>query len=262
MTDVAEAGTPAPAETNTWTDGLSEENKGLADVKQWGSMDAVFDSYRAAESHIGAPPEQLLRLPTDPESADWAGVYEKMGRPQEVGGYELEAGQNVNEQFFDGAKNAFFEAGLSQKQGQSIIDFYNGQVESQIKAQSEQAEMQSQAEITELKAKWGNGFDAMVEQGRRAGREFGVDEETMSSMEKSMGTKAFLELFANIGGKLGEDSHVNGEPAQGSTPDGAKEKINQLRMDTEFMKAYMTPGHPGHVDAVAKMQSLHNLAYV
>lgn len=265
MTDVANAGTPDAGEgtpETKWTDGLSEENRGLVDVKQWGDMNAVMDSYRAAEKHIGSPPEQLLKLPVDPQSEDWNSVYSRLGRPESADKYDLTLPENHNDTFVNSAKDAFFNAGLSGKQSQAMVDFYNEQSASQTEAMNARFEEQSQLELNELKSRWGNNFDKRVEAGRRAAMEFDVDEETMQSMESAMGTAKLIEMFSNIGDKLLEDNFEQGDsPASGATPEGAKEQINQLRMDEKFMKAYMTPG-PGHDEAVKRMNALHQLAYV
>jgi len=256
-------GQVAPEETGevSWTDGLSEESKGLVDVKGWDSADKAIGSYRELEKFVGAAPEQLLKLPTDPDSEDWGNVYSRLGRPETAEDYKIELPEGVeaDEGFMKTAMEAFHKAGLSGQQAQSIVDMWQKQGAEQTTAMNEAADLQSQTEINELKREWGNGYDAMIEQGKRAVTQFGLDQSASEEMETAMGTKAFMKLWADIGPKLGEDK-LEGQGAVGSTPAGAKEKIAQLQMDESFMKIYMTPNVPGHQEAVKKMADLFQLA--
>jgi len=253
----------AQAPETSWTDNLSEESKGLVEIKGWDSPDKAIGSYRELEKFVGADPKQLLKLPTDPDSEDWGNVYSRLGRPETPADYKIELPENatVDQDFLNAAQEQFHKAGLSGQQAQELVNFWQEQQTAQIEAANESADLQSQTELTELKREWGNGYDGMVEQGRRAAREFGLDQETSENMETFMGTKAFMKLWADIGSKLGEDQ-LEGSGPVGQTPAGAKERINQLQMDESFMKTYMTPDAPGHKEAVQKMQDLYSLAYV
>jgi hypothetical protein len=41
----------------------------------------------------------------------------------------------------------------------------------------------------------------------------------------------------------------------------AKADIERLKLDGEFQKAYTDSSHPGHKDAVARMNRLNQIAY-
>jgi len=248
------------AEVN-WLDGLSEESKGLADVKGWESADKAIGSYRELEKFVGAAPEQLLKLPTDPDSEDWNGVYSRLGRPETSSDYKIDLPEGVeaDEGFMNSAKEAFHKAGLSGQQAQNVVDLWQNQVSESQTAMNEAADLKSQTELSELKREWGNGYDGMIEQGKRAVTQFGIDQQASEEMETAMGTKAFMKLWSDIGSKLGEDK-LEGQGAVGQTPAGANERISQLMMDESFMKSYMTPNVPGHDAAVKKMSDLHVLA--
>lgn len=259
-----EGSSEGQAQAPDWTEGLSEDSRATVDVKGWDSADKAIESYRNLEKMVGADPNQVLKLPTDPDSEEWGGVYSRLGRPETAQDYKIELPEGVeaNEKFMDSAKETFHEAGLSGKQAQAVVDLWQNQVESDTKARQEAIDLQSQTDINELKREWGNGYDSMIETGKRAAIEFGLTQEQSEAMETSMGTKDFLKLWSSIGSKIGEPALEGGNESPGVTPASAKAKIDSLMADESFLKTYQTPNVPGHDEAVKKIQKLYELAYV
>lgn len=278
-TPPADTGTPLAGEGNPpgggekWYAGLAEtdqgwlQNRGLHERPLNEAFSEAIKSYRNLESRMGAPADRLLKLPENLEGEEMGAVYDRLGRPEKPEGYDFKAPDNVelNENFTSWAKNTFHELGLNQAQGQALLNSYlefeQGSATAAGEASQETLKVQEQA----LRKEWGAAFDQNVSAARRAARDLGVDAETIDALEKEMGYDGVLKLFNSVAGRILEPGfHDN--PAGAGTPGGmagamtpaqAKDQINQLKGDKEFIKKYTA----GDIEAKRKMDYLHSMAF-
>ena len=69
---------------------------------------------------------------------------------------------------------------------------------------------------------------------------------------------AFIEMFANLGGKMAEHGLVGGKRASVPTMDPltAQQRLTELMSDPDYLEALNTKTHPGHALAVKQREDL------
>ena len=197
--------------SSNWYDGFEDEvNTGTAQNKGWSGVEDVVKSYRELETHVGAPPDSIIKLPEDPDSEAWGDIYNKLGRPEEADGYVFDTpeGQEINQEMVDWFKQQAHDNGMSASQAENLFNSWNEFANQANSSSAEQTKLAQEAELSDLKNRWGDKFSERVEHGRRVADQFGVDNDTLNGIENSIGTAKILELFAKIGDSLGEDSMV------------------------------------------------------
>lgn len=242
----AAAGNPAPAAGGEWYAGIADEGlRGYVQQKGFKDAGALAESYRNFEKLQGVPQDRLLKLPDKPDDPAWDGIYSRLGRPEKPEGYELK---------FDGddalAKRmsaAMHKAGIPKGAAAALNEEWNGYVTELIQQNEKAQQERDAAELSTLRGKWGADYDKHVEQGRRAGREFGLSEQEFQSISASLGSGKTLELFQKIGAKLGEAAPFNpngsgGGSGFGMTPEAAKARIQSLSGDKDWIGKYLAGG--------------------
>lgn len=248
-----------------FTTGLPEDIRTEPSFQRIKDFDGLAKSYVNAQKTIGKDPDSLLEIPDwdDAEAAEK--LFNKLGRPEAADGYErFGIGEDV--QVDDGliawAPKAFHEVGLTKRQADALVGKWQEFATERAEKVKEEAGIKAQADMADLEKKWGKAYDAKIAAGQKAARKFG-DPEIIDKLEGAMGTAGVLEMMANIGEALAEDSADGDPPADPFvlTPDAAKAKINEMMADPETLKALESKLHPGHAAAMDKKKKLHELAY-
>lgn len=260
-------GQAAPAQ-NTWYDGASDEIKGLVQNKKWDSPVKALEAYHQLEKFVGAPPEQIVKLPkdlSDPSALE--PIYNKLGRPESPDKYEIKLpdGVQVDENRLKQGRELAHKLGLNPKQFQELVamdaQYYQQTMESTVKEQQEKATLEAES----LKKEWGNAYDERRELARRALRSNlpqGADGDAiLESLEKSAGLANTLKLLANIGSKIGEDKAPNAgaERQFGYSPEQAKYDKQQLMDELKGDKARLQAYNEGKGADYTKMQRLNSI---
>lgn len=264
MTDAAVA--PAVADTaNQWFAGLDSETSGYIQNRGLDKLDAkaaalkAIEFHRNAEAKLGAPADQLVRLPKD--SGDVAtrdALFNKLGRPADAKGYDFK-GVETDDQFETWARGTFHKLGLSQEQGSELM---KGLIAETARVEDEENTAKAAAFEVEKQAllkNWGKGADANLFIAQQAYGKLGLTKEMVAAIESQVGFKQTMETFLNLGVKMGEDRYVSGDsnqPGQRMTRDMAKDRISSLKRDETFVAKYMK----GDVQAVKEMTDLHTIA--
>jgi hypothetical protein len=244
-----------------WYDAFPEDVRGLVQTKGWQSPVDAIQSYTNLEKFLGADKAgRGLVLPKDDAGPDeWSQVYDRLGRPKSPDEYKLPVPENGNQEFAKQAAGKFHELGLTAKQAQALTEWFNGQSEGAMAAQQNQMAVSAEQQMAELQAEWGKEFDANIESGRRAARQFGVQEEMLTKIENAVGTKEMLKLFAQIGKGMGEDAFVEGSGSGkfGISPEAARVQIGRLKSDPDWTAKYLA----GNADAKAELERLMRAGY-
>lgn len=223
------------ADTRGWL-----ENRGLTKLDADAALPKVIDGFRNAEKKLGVPSEQLLRLPQD-RTVEGAmdAVYNSLGRPEKTGEYTLKSGED-DADFATWAQEKFHKAGLSQDQASSLYTEFRDMIGSASAQNDTDESLQNQANMADLKTEWGSTYDRNMSIAKNAIRALGASAEVVDKLEESLGFSDVIKLFNTIGQKMGEDSFVSGDTTDGlpglpSTPDGARAKINELKLDKDWV---------------------------
>ena len=262
---VPPAAAPAPAFHESLQDeGLRAwaQTKGLKDAES-----AVKSAYNA-EKLLGAPADQIIRLPSEMTPEAMKGVLAKLGAPDSADKYEIPAAEGlpVDEAFQGWAKGTFHKLGLPAATAKALVEEWNGYVKSALDSQTADAQAKFTADESALKTEWGNGFDRKMLVAKNAAQKLGFSEEILNGLEAQLGYAGVMKFMAELGGKLGEDTFV-GDTGTGNrgfgqmTPAEAKVEWEKMLMDSEVTKALTSQNHPGHRAAVEKKTRLFSIMH-
>lgn len=261
----ADSATPTPPPSNPaqgqpadggggWLASLPEELKGLAEHKGWKEPGEALRSYKSLEEYMGADKaERGVVLPKDSEDTEaFDKIYKALGRPDEAGGYELNSlfGEDqVDENFLGAMSKTMHEAGLSKAQAHKMGAAY----QEMYKAAQAEAEAHYAGEVADVKASLP---PATVEEARRGFRLLRLPPDEAAgvseALERALGPKAAVELFARLGQAAGEDRPIDGATGVGGRGNATEER-ERLLSDKAFHDRYMQ-GDPG---AMARIEGLN-----
>ena len=254
----------APSESEvTWKDNLPEDIRGHQSLETFTDVGALAKSYVHAQSMIGAD-----KVPVPGKWADendWNEVYDRLGRPKESDGYELDfsktpEGTAVDDEFVQWFRGAAHGAGLNNKQAQALSQQYVEFAANMMDGSTVDVEGAKQQTVIELKQEYGNAFDERLGRGNNFLTEFG--EEGLSDLVLEGGiplrdhpsfVKTLINAASWIHDNVSEDKVIGTGESSAMTPSEAQSEINELQRPES---PYWDKRHPQHSDYVQKVQRL------
>lgn len=240
-----------------WYDslGLDDEAKGVIQNKGWQDAGSIIKSYRELEKFSGRDKSDFLELPKG-EDADYSAVWNKLGRPENPDGYEL----NDEQEIAKSAREAFYNAGLTKKQASQLQEWFEKYAIDFDKANQEkraqELDERNKNAIDALKKEWGADFDSNAELCKTAVRKYGITDEQLDAIGDIIGLEKVTKMFLDAAVRTDADKPLTGYESGGKeTPDQAKARIAELQADAEFMKKVAN----NDKEAVAEMVRLANL---
>lgn len=230
---------------------------------------------------------QLTQLATDPkrvvipdDKADDKALgefYTKLGRPASPDKYDVKIDPSikVDPNMLTFGKQLAFDLGLNGKQTQRLVDTWNKYAAG---ANTELATREAAANdkaIGDLQTALGDKFDTFKASGTRVMQALSNNKNLpealrlsaadLLAVEKSIGAAPLAKLIGAIGMLTGESDVFtgagsnNGDPnnPDSMTKEQATAAISALASDAEFQKAYTSKDHPGHKDALERMNKLY-----
>lgn len=266
-------GVPAPAPVagdKPWHDGFAAEDIGYFQNRGTDKGDAkaaalaASRAHREAEKLIGAPAAELIRLPKDPnDTAGWTTVRERLGVPKDANGY-ADAFKVIKHA--DGSDLKAEEVAAWGKKAHTLglrpsdaLTFVNESIkESEAAKAAGTVEEQGKlaAQKTALATNWGTNFDANMFVAKQTAGVLGVTPEQVAALESVVGYDKVMEMFRNIGSKIGEDRFVlnPANPSTGAmTKEQAVERKAALMADQVWTAAYLA----GDTTKRAEMRALN-----
>lgn len=261
------AATPAaPAAPNanpSWLgDGTPEDVRGYTELKGWKSGKDAVESYRNLEKLLGADRAgRTVVIPGEnAQAAEVEAFHAKLGRPVEAKDYKITVPEGSNTEFADTAKSWFHEAGLTQKQADVVAKHWNEYANGVMSADTQASAQKVQVEQQQLRSEWGAAYEPNIQLAAQARNKLGISNEEVDSLANVIGFKRTIQMFHDIGKRGGEADFVNGSHGNGfqgaMTPAQATARIQQLRGDPEWTKAYIK----GDVSKRDEMWRLSQLA--
>lgn len=269
---MAEDTTTTTTTDPAWHAGITDaELVGHIQTKGWHSMTAVEAASAAAKSHreaermLGAKStHDVMLVPKDPNSPDWAGVYEKFGQPKDAKGYDLAGvkftdGTALDEKFVDLIRDTAFKnhvpAAVAPEFAKAVVKF----MEDADKAEQADTTAALAVEQDKLAKNWGNNTAQNKLVAQAAVRALGLDPAVVATLESVVGYSAVMEMFRNIGARLGEDRYITNENGRGAngvmTREQAVARKAELMKDGDWTKKYMA----GSVEHSREMTSLNTI---
>lgn len=258
----AGAGAVAP-----WHQGVEPEvlghwqNKG---IKLDSPRDVAIEmtkAARAAQAHIGAPPELIVRLPKDvSDEAGWKAVYNRLGVPNEAKDYDLSAvkradGKDVDATLADALRPAMLNARVPKDRAGDVVAAVVKHLDGIQAEETAQKTVKLAEEKAALSKNWGANEAANKFIASQAAQKLGLTPEQVATLEGVVGYSKVMEMFHKIGRSLGEDKYVNGEQ-QGS---GIMSRDQAIARKSELMadKAWVARKTAGDAPANREMRALN-----
>jgi hypothetical protein len=262
MTDIsAPTPTPVPAPAPphapsppTWYAGVEPETVGFWQNKGYPLDDPkafalkLTEQYRQAEGFIGAPPDQLLKMPkADAKPEDIKAFWQKLGTPADAKEYDFSAikygGQPLEEKFVTAMRDSAARNLIPKDKAAAMTaDFVKfREAEEAEKTSIEAFAIQSAKD--ELAKSWGKDleYNAIVAERAmaRIGRAAGLTSEQISvavlALNKGgVGRAEIMKMFAVAGRGMTEDSYVGSGTTGNGIPtsrEGAQAELNSKMAD-------------------------------
>lgn len=263
--------TPDPTNT-AWYAGLDDTtkgyvtNRGLGDKSPAEAFAAAAKAHREAEAFIGAPADQLLRLPKEAGDVDgWKAVWQRLGAPAAPEGYDFSALKRAGDQpveaaLTDALRTAAATANLPVAAAQTVATSVIQALDAQAATQAGERTAALETSRAALKANWGQNYEANQFIAKQAAQALGVAPEAVAALEGVVGYDKVMEMFRVVGTKIGEDKFVTtgGNNSGGvMTQEAAQERLNELKTDKEWTKRFLDGGSAENKE----FKALTTLAY-
>lgn len=260
-TEAAATNTTGSPATNTteaqvWWNGFDDEtkgyiqNKGLATKPVNEAFVAVSKFHREAERMIGAPANELIRLPKEQNSPDWAAVHKRLGALNAAEDYKFEGLKRAGDKALEPAlvdtlRKAAFGAHLSADSANVVAKEVVSHLDAIETARLAEETAKIQTEKKLLKDNWGANEAANMVVARAAANALGVAPEAVEALEKTVGYSKVMEMFRQIGTKIGEDRFIASGGTSGNqamTKEQAVAEKASLMRDNAWVKRYIDGG--------------------
>lgn len=254
----------SPDNTKPWWSDVPEPLR-TPYVTQSKDLASFIKSANDTKSMVGA---NVIKLPgADATDEERAAFLDKLGRPKAPDAYKhtVQIPEGVmDESILAHMRSKFHEVGLTEAQGNTILDEYLGTLGKGVE-QSEAMRLEAiEKGTTALRAEWGEKFDNNVKTAQLAIREHG-GEEILQKLEATglANDPVFIKFLYKAGVAMLDDDALGGDEGGKFTGTvmGAQQEIERLKTDKEFQDALQNRQHSGHNAAVNRWAALFKTAY-
>jgi hypothetical protein len=266
-TDGTGAAPPPPADT--WFSGADQETTGWLQNRGWDKVDAktaalnAIKSYREAEKHIGAPPDQIIRMPKDSNDKDgWSKLYSRLGVPDKSDAYNFDDvkfsdGASVDQDLVNTVRELAHSNHMTPDAALSVAKTIVNMVEKAEAQETDSYNMKLEQEKQALRTNWGGNAAANLVTAQNAAAKLGITSDELQVLEKTVGYSRVMEMFRQVGSRMSEPGFVNGNQQTSGvmTQQQAAAQLEVLENDSQF-KNKLFEG-----DANA-LQQFHNLTRI
>lgn len=250
---------------------LDEAVRGHITTAGWDQLEppaalaAVVGKWREAETKLGGPADELVRIPKGADAAALAPVYEKLGVPKEAAGYEFKDVQAPDE-LRERVRQYAVEHKLTQGQANALLTARAAEVAGADKSRLEGIGTAVQVATQALDSKWGTEAPMRKFHASKVMEHFGLTADDLATFSGSDASKyvGYMEKFAALGVRMAEAKIFDGTLPGGSsgalTPDQARAKISALNGDASFIARRMHDDEKVRYAAAEELMQLERLA--
>ncbi len=270
--EVAEAPAAQEAEGQAsvdWKASIPEEVRGHKSLETIQDVGSLAKSYVNAQSMIGADKIALPGKSSTPEQ--WGEIYSKLGRPEAADKYELSnnlpEGQELDPTLMGGFTNTAHAAGLSTKQAQSLLDWYNNVLVDNSAQTTAAEQAQLEQRTNELKQYYGPAFEDRINLAKAVSAQFTEGDENIFDVKLADGSLLgnhpdFIKMTANMGvfmkEKMGEDTLEGVKTSGAASRHELEGKVAQLQAPDS---PYWDNKHPEHNWYVSEVTRVNGELY-
>ena len=267
---VAGSGSPAGATADPWYKGLPDADVGYIQEMKWDKLahadvtKELFSEYGKLRA-INKDPKEYIRKPTPGDAAAQAKYYEELGVPREAKDYDLSKvkfadGTEPDEAFSDMLRSTAHKLHIPSDAVPQLAADLIKFMESADSADAAERTATIEKGRADLKKNWGANFDQNLLVARNAARNLGIKPEAVAALEGVIGYPAVMEMLANVGGKIGEDTLIRGSAGGGNGPmsrEQAAAKIGELKGNSGWAARYFKNGQSG-----PEWKEMHTLQHI
>lgn len=239
-------------QSQPWHSTIAGEDLGFIQNRGWDKLEApaaaveAIKAYRAAASRLGAPPEELVRLPKDPNAPEWADVHKRLGRPDTAAEYDFSVVKNgdkpgLDDQMAATLRDAFHKANLPVSAAISVAQAIADHSAGVAKAAATEAQVTADAEMARLDAMWGPQKETNRFIAERAAQTLGISKEMVDGLVKTIGGANTMEGLRKLGVQMGEARHITGQGDESGkivSAEQARERLTTLLKDEAWRQKF------------------------
>ena len=193
----------------------------------------------------------------DATDEEWSEFYSKLGRPENIDGYDFTVGDEFRElvgedsaPFFEKAVEGFkeqaYSMGASSEKAEELVDWYLGMVAQEIEESNAAMKEADEAMDKELRGEWGDGYDGMMNGITAMLKANGMPEENLQFAIDSglLRDPALAITLGNIASRFQDDPEIGHH--QTSTMAGLTDQLFDVERE---IKDYIRRGEkiPPHI---------------
>lgn len=257
---------PATGTPTTWYGGYDADTQSHLTGRGWDKLTVdqaaaqAIKAHREAEKMIGVPAENLLRAPKDAnDKENLAKIHARLGVPTDPKEYTFDglkraSGEDVAPEFVEKVRGLAAKYNLPKDSARALAADLVAEEDSRDKTATTAYEQKLIAEREKLDKDWGANKATNLIVAQNAAAKLGLTPEEVSALEKTTSYSRVMEMFRQIGTRIGEDKFVNRDtPGTGAlTAEEAQSKLDALGKDGEWMKKFDN----GDVEANAMFNNL------
>lgn len=260
------AGTnPPPASEglypNDWRVGLPKELQEDASIKKFNDIPSLAGAYVNLQKLVG---KEKLTVPDKHASEeDWKNLYHKLGVPQDLKDYAINApeGVAIDPEFISKFKEQSHAFGVLPQQAQKMLNWF-GEVNKTAEASAKEMFKANQDKAVQgLQAEWGDAFQTKISRAYKVSEKFG-GKDFIDFMDKTgLGNDTrMIKFLAGLGEEMSKEGTIvdakTGVHAP-LTPADAKSEIDKIMGDKSH--PYFDKTHPGNKMAIDEVNRLFQL---
>ena len=254
-------------EPTGWIEGVQDPaTKAWAEAKGLhnGNFENVLGSYHNLEKMVGADRagRTITLLGDDPTPEQKSEFFTKLGRPEAAKDYSVDLPEGITDDTrLVMMRNVAHEIGISDAQFSALAEADTAYMSTITQGAADEKALSATAAEEQLRKEWGAAFELKVAQIDVVAHKLGFTDVQLNGLRETMGPVEAMKFVDGLNTKIGDHDFDEGEkiiPGH-KTPEQAKEELDNLTMNKEFMDAWMDNLHPGHKAAVEKKAALARL---
>jgi hypothetical protein len=247
-----------------WFDGVDDEvkgyitSRGLDKKTEREALLTTIQAHREASAKIGIPADRVLKLPDEGDAEGWKNVWQKLGVPQDIGGYDV---SKLND---DKLATLFKQQALALNIPKAAAERLAEQIAAYQFETAAEAKTQDNAKLAnamqELRNNWGVNFETNKFVADRAATLMGISAEALNVMANSAGFPTVMEGLRKMGMAMGEGKLIGlggpGDRGLGPmTAEEAKSQRTDLINNADFYKRWRG-GDKAAIDQLANLDKI------
>ena len=252
------------------------QNKGIDAKDPIAVANKLTEFYRNSEKLIGAPPEEMVRLPRpNADSTEIKQVLGRLGVPAEAKDYDLSSvkfsdGAELDQGFSDTIRGVLHNARVPADRAPDVVKALVKIEEDTAKAELAQRTTRLQEQNSKLETNWGNNYDINMMAARvsfeKTALAAGLTQEQVTEelnrtfVKGKVENAVALEMWRILAQKMGEAPFITGGAHGQGGPmsrESALAEIESLKKDKDWYGRWFR----GDKTERERWDNLHKIAY-